>query len=497
MSTTKRVSMGVVLALVAWGCDGSENRRGSGHSALNGPPLYPNTQRYRNAGIQPATGRSGTASIEVSALLGQNGATDIEVSTAAPGVLVHVQIKIFNAAGGLLRTDNYQVDSSDVIFSYSSLARRQPIQVQAQVRDLDGNRTDVVTNTTVVADRPDLAVTSLSYPPQANTGADVSIGATVAELNGDVGAHCDCVLAVDGAEVDRSVGIWVDAGGVVTCRFIHRFDAAGMHTLRVSAVNVTPADWNLSNNELDGSISIGGEKQIQYQVQAQESSWVFMRHIDAWANGTSTPRDLVVDESQHGWSQSRSFSGSFDGRLSFPIASLDMVDSTDGTIITATHLTNLDAANTWGDDVNGGACAFFNDAAAFGSICSQWFGGFFTQTTMSAFRDGGDVTYHSQGYANYWGWYFDPGMTWNGGYWVWNSTTEMPNGPQVRLGSTYKIDVTVQSGDTWGAHPSFPLAAFTGGWDNPYACRAFMTNGTWCESSSEVTNGLQGWARSP
>src|SRR6516164_9996021 len=104
MSTTKRVSMGVVLALVAWGCDGSENRRGSGHSALNGPPLYPNTQRYRNAGIQPATGRSGTASIEVSALLGQNGATDIEVSTAAPGVLVHVQIKIFNAAGGLLRT---------------------------------------------------------------------------------------------------------------------------------------------------------------------------------------------------------------------------------------------------------------------------------------------------------------------------------------------------------------------------------------------------------
>ena len=73
----------------------------------------------------------------------------------------------------------------------------------------------------------------------------------------------------------------------------------------------------------------------------------------------------------------------------------------------------------------------------------------------------------------------------------------MPNGPQVRLGSTYKIDVTVQSGDTWGAHPSFPLAAFTGGWDNPYACRAFMTNGTWCESSSEVTNGLQGWARSP
>jgi hypothetical protein len=24
-----------------------------------------------------------------------------------------------------------------------------------------------------------------------------------------------------------------------------------------------------------------------------------------------------------------------------------------------------------------------------------------------------------------------------------------------------------------------------------------MTNGTWCESSSEVTNGLQGWARSP
>src|SRR5215471_5713623 len=232
MSTTKRVSMGIVLALVAWGCDGIESRRGSGHSPLTGggPTLHQNTQRYRNAGIQPATGRSGSASIQVSALLAQNGTTDIEVTTAAPGVLVHVQIKVFNAAGGVLQTNNYEVDASDVIFTYSNLARRQPIQVQAQVRDLDGNRTDVVTNTTVVAARPDIAVTSLSYPPQANTGADVSIGATVAELNGDVGAHCDCVLAVDGAEVDRSVGIWVDAGGVVTCRFIHRFDAAGMHT---------------------------------------------------------------------------------------------------------------------------------------------------------------------------------------------------------------------------------------------------------------------------
>src|SRR5262249_18818360 len=150
-----------------------------------------------------------------------------------------------------------------------------------------------------------------------------------------------------------------DAGSVVTCRFIHRFDTSGVHTLRVSAVNVTPADWNLSNNSLDGSIAIGGERPIQYQVQAQETSWVFVHHIDAWANWPSGPQDLLVDERQVGWQQSRTFDGSFDGRLNFPIASLDMVDSTDGNIITSEHFTNLDAANSWGDDTNGGACAFF------------------------------------------------------------------------------------------------------------------------------------------
>ena len=61
-------------------------------------------------------------------------------------------IDIENVPGALAQVAA-PVDTSEAHFQYSNLARRQPIQVQASVRDLDGNRTDVVTDMTNVAAR--------------------------------------------------------------------------------------------------------------------------------------------------------------------------------------------------------------------------------------------------------------------------------------------------------------------------------------------------------
>ena len=494
MSTTNRLSMGILLALglVANGCGESEHHRAN-QSPLSGggPTLHSNTMRYRSSGVQPATGRSGTASIAVFALMSSNGTTDVEVTTNDAGMLAHVQIKIFDGAGGLLQTDNYEVDTSEAHFAYTNLARRQPIAVVATVRDLDGNRTDVVTGTTQVAMRPDLAVTSISAPAVASSGTDVSIGATVAELNGDMGAHCDCVLAVDGTELDRSSGIWVDAGGVVSCRFITRIDQAGTHALKVTAANVVPTDANLANNSMESSIQIGGDRPIAYQVQASEVAHAYVHHIDAWATYPSATQDLLVDETQNDWSQSRTFNGTMPIAVQFPLTSFDVADATDGSAITSMHGEAIDAASTWGDAQQGGACGYVYGNEQFASICAQW-SGTWGQTTISSFRDAGDVSYHSQGYARYWGWYFAPDMTFTGGYWVWNTTSDSPMGPQIHLGSSYTIDVRLVAADQWSAHSTFPLAAFSGSQSQPYSCAPFMTSGRWCESWTYNTNGVQG-----
>jgi hypothetical protein len=497
MSTKNRLSMGILLAvgLVAAGCGESEHRHAN-QSPLSGggPTLHPNTVRYRNAGVQPATGRSGTASITVTTLMSSDGSTDIEVSTGGEGVLAHVQIKILDGSGGLLATDNYSVNTGDAHFTYTNLARGQPISVLASVRDLDGNRTDVVTGVTRVARRPDLAVTRLDAPASALVNTNVSIAATVAELNGDVGATADCVLSVDGAEADRSTGIWVDAGSSVTCRFIHSFATTGTHSLRVTAANVTPADWDLSNNSMDGSIDItsgGGSSSMRYQVTASETAHAYVHHIDAWATYPAPMPDLVVDETQNDWSQSRTFNASIQGAVQFPLTAFDLADSTSGTPLLAMHADNIDASSTWGTPASGGACAYVYADEAFASICSQWDGGG-SSTSISAFRDAGDVSYHSEGYERYWGWYFAPNMTFNGGYWVWNSTTDTPMGPQIHLGSTYTVDATLEAGNTWSAHASFPLGAFSGSQSQPYTCAPFMTSGQWCESWTYNTSGVAG-----
>src|SRR5690348_11830002 len=43
----------------------------------------PNSQKYHNTGMHPATGRSGSASIEARALFGKDGNTTVEVSTGS------------------------------------------------------------------------------------------------------------------------------------------------------------------------------------------------------------------------------------------------------------------------------------------------------------------------------------------------------------------------------------------------------------------------------
>ena len=75
------------------------------------------------------------------------------------------------------------------------------------------------TVTASVQKRPDVTVYGVYAPPRAPVNTPIQIGAVIAELNADVGAHTDCVLYVNDVETDRANGIWVDSGDAVTCAF--------------------------------------------------------------------------------------------------------------------------------------------------------------------------------------------------------------------------------------------------------------------------------------
>lgn len=226
--------------------------------AQSNVPRYPNSRKYSDTGARPATGRSGSAVVETRAMLARNMTMVVEASTGAleagagPGQIVKAQLKIGD------RTQNFNGLTGGGYWSASvpGVARATSVQVQTNVRGIDPRRTDVVTVATPAVLRPDVAVRSVTGAPESRPQMPVHFYATVAELNGDLGARANCVLSVNDVVVDSADGIWVDAGDVVTCEFTHVFDTAGTYAVKVSATGVAPGDWDGANNSAATSITV-------------------------------------------------------------------------------------------------------------------------------------------------------------------------------------------------------------------------------------------------
>lgn len=255
--------------------------------------LHSNAIKYADNGAHPATGRSGSASIMSRALLGKDGSTVVEATTgtldqgAAPGTISKVQAKLNHV--GTLSTANYNGLNAGGYWtqSYTGLQRSDKVQVQANVRGIDGSRNDVVTVSNDVRLRPDLAASNLTAPAKAKVNTVVDISAQVSELNHDVGARATCVLTVDGTTVDHADGIWVDAGDAVTCAFQNTFTTLGNHTIAVSATNVVPGDWDTANNTVTGTIEIvNPEVRLQWNMyfDAREGTYAYTYNDDWYYN---------------------------------------------------------------------------------------------------------------------------------------------------------------------------------------------------------------------
>jgi hypothetical protein len=228
-----------------------------------GPTRFANTIKYLDKGKKNARGFAGTASLEARALLGKNGSTTLDVSIGtidipdASRLLNKIQLKQYAPNGTLQITTNYKDLSSPTYqTTLAGRVRGSKVGVQGTIIGLDGKHSDVISVTDIVKLRPDVSVDRIIAPARSRLETPIQISALISENNGDVGARADCVLAVDGVDVGRANGIWVDAGRSVSCVFNHIFATTGTKQLAVRAISVNPGDWDVSNNSATQSIVI-------------------------------------------------------------------------------------------------------------------------------------------------------------------------------------------------------------------------------------------------
>ena len=441
-------------------------------AAAGQPPFISNAVKYRDRGAKPATGRSGTSTLTVRALQDKDGMTELEVTTGAfdpvPSAmrpLTRVQVKQLGPAGQPLRTLNYNglYAGGTASFRYAGLARGGALQVQGNVTE--GRRTDVVTVTGAVRRRPDLRV-RLEAPQQARPGSPVNLVATVSEGNGDVGARADCVLYVGGAEADRARGIWVDAGDAVTCSFTHVFASAGAAQLRVEAENVSPGDFDSSNNAAEATVQVSGGSDFNWSADALD---YVERSLQTDSNRVIYDNGQVSEQSdsihQTVAYQGGVLRGWMPHGVTLATTSVRVSQSTNGVTVHAA---------AW-PEVTGNEYPPIADLPGCGS---RWSEGaiFYLCTTGTAdegmtdftyARGGGQVTYYGIQHVRFW-WPDAPenvytyDTEWSGGYTY--------DGPQITMGDdismsaevtdagrTYRVDATVPLGppeiSTWTYFP--------------------------------------------
>lgn len=465
-------------------------------SVFAGPPAISNSVKYRDTSIANAKGSAGNATIEARALLGRDGGTDLDVTTGSfesgpAGAIERLLVKRTSGTQQLTTTHS-DLSSGVVSLRLDGLARHDRVDVQAGVSGVDGNRIDVVAAGETVKLRPDLHVAGLTLPPQGRTGLPVTITATVQERNGDIGARANCILSVDGAQTDRSDGVWVDANGSVSCRFNAVFAAAGIHTVAVTAADVTPGDFDTANNSASAQIEISDALPFQ-------SYWAYAREWQASSVSSDTSPVRSSETIHTSKRQESGFNGYADALLNWDTLSGSIIESSDGTVIddsTGIPITRSGYVADWGDDATGVTCFSGWHPTTKRSLygCSMWqrndvTGYYRTESSFNTSRDSGHVTYVSRGWdATYVGQ--------GGTYYTWNDTSTQTWGLQHPYGQTVSMTVRLTDGTTtFEATPTITLEPYETGYGYGPWCYEHWAGGQACSSFSFSETGKRGEAR--
>jgi hypothetical protein len=467
--------------------------------ALAAPPvLHPGSLRYRDSS-PPSIARAGRASLMARALVEKSGETTVEVSTStldtaapAPGNISRLQIRLLDDQGRLrdLQSHSGLRAGGRLQFIVGGLERGLPLQLQASIEGIDSRRTEVVTVETRVRRRPDLAVQQLSAPESTSAGTPVMIAALVGELNGDTGAVADCVLRVDGAEVDRAPGIWVDAAGAVSCAFTHAFSSSGTHTLSVEAADVVPGDEDPTNNQATVSIRVIDWLRYHHEAEVDSGVWRTVARLDGWFTqssiGARRRSQWFSDYENAGWRQTVQFRGEIPAEVSFPLTLFTLSQASGGEPLPGTTFQELLPEE-------GSPCVWATDPWSGGNLtlCAQA-----GQTSFTYTRYGGEVTYFSYWYQATWHTDMRTGAT-SFSDWSINSGDTISSGVERWAeGTSYDFDVQVFDGPTkYRATASVMLEPYEEQIHMPHACTGY-TSPTYvtetCKHSDYQIQGVRG-----
>ncbi|HEY0372607.1 MAG TPA: hypothetical protein VGD79_11435, partial [Thermoanaerobaculia bacterium] len=290
--------------------------------------FHSNSIKYRDTSKPHATGRSGSATLAARALVNADGTADLQLTTGAfdpsssRGNIDKVQLKSQST-----RTikDNHLTNDGTYAIHLDAVNRGQILNVQAHVSGIDGRRTDVVAVSEAAKLRPDLTVTSINAPGTALVNSPTLLSATVAELNGDLGARADCTLRVNGTTAATARGIWVDAGSTVSCSFLYTFANTGTANVEISARNVAPGDWDATNNAARVSVNVtsGELDMVRWAAASGESEWRSVNIADANWGYHSESRGS-------GWENNTYFSALWNELLDINTIHASYVESWDG-----------------------------------------------------------------------------------------------------------------------------------------------------------------------
>lgn len=467
------------------------------------------TGKYRDSGAPHATGRSGSARLAARAYRGTDGVTRLLVTTGsiddpenAPGQLAKVQLKVFDAQGLRLFTQNHQRPSTDGSheFRLEGLSRGARINVQANVRGIDRNRTDVVEVTATVVSPPTFLV-NIDPPAQVVAGVPTVVTGTVTETGGDTGGYASCVLYVDGVVVDRINDIWVDAGDVVTCAFTHTF-APGSHNVEVRLEGAA-ADPAIIGQQppSDGGVvnAVNPNPRATWTLTAEDRmTWIQELYNEVATGPDGWTRSHNQDTGISPRTQSLSLTGALARATTFPLSTVDLEVWSDAGPWHSATWNGLAAA---APNADGQSCVnqLIPEHGAHFYLCSTGSGA--TGSTAFGYtRFAGTITYHSYVFGREWNEFTGQEFA----VWSWNNESEdYASGGQRRpMGS--QISVRLEVTDGMGSVPveaTVPLSSF----DyttviRPYTCRDELIPWlpgivkTVCEGTSHRIYGLSGTA---
>jgi hypothetical protein len=466
------------------------------------------TGKYRDSSVPHATGRSGSATLSASAVLGADGVTRLVVTSGsihhpgqARGELSKVQVKAWGPDGERLLTDNFQRPTTGPThtFDFAGLPPGSRFQVQANVRGIDGRRTDVVTVTETSRRGPGLS-TSIDLPDEVVVGVPTVVTGTVRETNGQTGAYTTCVLTVDGVEVERIENVWVDAGDEVTCAFTYTFTRTGQHDVRFSVEGQGPQPGLVAPPPSTDQVTVADPTPVPtWRASVLDRTVTTDNRFDlSWWMPNGSHREYEQSTGESPRSQTVSMTGTLARATSFPVASVQLSLGSDsaGTFQTASWSGLAGGA----PDAQGQSCVgqLVPEQGGHFTLCSTGTG-FQGSTTFGYTRFAGTVTYHSRGFNRTW-----DNVTGTLTYWTWNDAPETyaGGGQMRRLGTAVDIRVAIADGvSTYEVDAHVPLRRFEELLSEvPYTCREepwWWLNGgvqTVCEGRTERAFGWSGSA---